>query len=292
MNKTAITLLSDFGTRDATVTVAKAILMQSIEGCKTVVDISHHVQQYDLQQASYLLTSAYSHFAKGTVHVLAVDIFSGTSPVMVLAEKDGYYFIAPDNGLLPMAFPDLTVALRCATFTKPYLYHDWMNAAAAAIRAIANKNHNTVYEQQELSYQRHRLQTRIMPYGLQCNILYIDRYENVVLNLSKKEFEALIGDKPFTIQVTGKLKLSEDFASKALPATVHNHAAPKLLVTTVSDNYNAAPVGEPLCRFNEAGYLEIALNHDQAATRILGADCRSNLRYKTIDILLNAPEKR
>ncbi len=286
MHNTIVTLLSDFGTRDATVSVAKAILMHSLSGGGTVVDISHHVQQYDQQQASYLLTSAYAHFPRGSIHVVAVDIFSGQTPVMILAEYEGYYFIAPDNGLLHMAFPEMTVARQCASFSKPYLFNDWMQAAAEVIQSVVTNTYPDKYDSKQINCQRRRLQTRIMPYGLQCNILYIDRYENIALNLSRKEFAELIGDQPFTIYVTGKLELGEDFASKALPTTV-SHAAPKLAIKNVSESYNAAPQGYPLCRFNEAGFLEIALNRDKAATRLFGPDCRNNLHYKTIDILLD-----
>jgi hypothetical protein len=58
-------------------------------------------------------------------------------------------------------------------------------------------------------------------------------------------------------------------------------------ITTVSNNYNDVPYGEPLCRFNDTGFLEIALNHGQAATLLgLAPVNTSNLRYQTIKIFL------
>ena len=57
------------------------------------IDLAHRVPQYDLQQAAYLLLSAYKYFPAGTVHLLLVDIFAGEQPRMLLSEKDGFYFI-------------------------------------------------------------------------------------------------------------------------------------------------------------------------------------------------------
>jgi hypothetical protein len=285
MSTPVVTLLTDFGTRDATVTVAKAMLMQYMPDGTPIIDISHHVYLYDLQQAAYLTLSAYRHFPKGTVHLLAVDIFAGQSPVMMLAEKDGYYFLAPDNGLLAMLFPDIKQALLCAAFNKPYSFNDWMRAAGAVMHTIATQHKLNHYKLHDVSHLHRPLQTRILPNGLQCNILYIDRYENVVLNLNREEFAQLIGNRAFKIQVPGKLDFSNQYlsAKKAIKST-SLQPPPKHIITSVSDNYNAVPRGIPICRFNEAGYLEIAINHDQAATRLLGEDCRNNLHYKTIDI--------
>ena len=56
-------------------------------------------------------------------------------------------------------------------------------------------------------------------------------------------------------------------------------------ITALSNNYNDVENGEPLCRFNSTGYLELALNHAPAAS-LLGLDSfnTSNLRYQTIKI--------
>jgi S-adenosylmethionine hydrolase len=52
-------------------------------------------------------------------------------------------------------------------------------------------------------------------------------------------------------------------------------------ITTVSHNYNDVPKGNALCRFNSAGFMEIALNHDNAAA-LLGLN--TGTRYPAIRI--------
>ena len=261
MSNVTITLLSDLGTRDVSVTNAKAILM-SYAPDPVFVDILHNVVQYDLQQAAYLLLSAYRHFQKGTIHILLVDVFLGDNPRMLLVEKDGFYFIAPDNGTLALAFgSELDSALQCFEFAGQYSFSDWINSAGKVIESLAQKN-ATQFKPCEIKIARRLLQPQVMPLGVDCNILYIDRYENIVLDITRKQFDEYVNGRPFRIKV---MRMQD--------------------ITTISNNYNDVPEGEPLCRFNSAGFLEIALNHEAAASLLgLGSYSSGNLRYQTIRI--------
>ena len=60
-----------------------------------IVDISHNVAQYDLQQAAYLIRTACRHFSAGTIHRLQVDASVGNAPRVLLAEKDGSLLLRP-----------------------------------------------------------------------------------------------------------------------------------------------------------------------------------------------------
>ena len=261
MSNITITLLSDLGTRDVSVTIAKAILM-SYTPDPVFVDISHNVVQYDLQQAAYLLLSAYRHFSEGTIHILLVDVFSGDKPRMLLAEKDGDYFIAPDNGILSLAFgSEMYSTLLCFEFAGKYSFNDWINSAGKVIKSLAQGN-TTEFKPCEIKMARRLLQPQVMPLGIDCNILYIDRYENIVLDITRKQFEEYVNGRPFKIKV---MRMQD--------------------ITTISNNYNDVPEGEPLCRFNSAGFLEIALNHEPAASLLgLGSYSSGNLRYQTIRV--------
>jgi S-adenosylmethionine hydrolase len=257
----AITLLSDFGTRDASVPVAKAILMGYAPD-SVFVDISHNIVQYDLQQAAYLLLSAYRHFPKGTIHILLVDVFSGNMPRLLLAEKDGYFFIVPDNGILPLAFGnEVDNTLLCFEFVGPYIFRDWINSAGKVIAALSEGS-ILQFKTCEMKMARRLLQPQVTPLGIDCNILYIDRYENIVLDITRQQFDEYVKGRPFRIKV---MRMGD--------------------ITTIRNNYNDVPEGEPLCRFNSAGFLEIALNHQPAATRLgFGSYNSGSLRYQTIRI--------
>ena len=67
-----ITLLTDFGTRDAYVAAMKGVIL-SINPQIQLVDISHDVPPQDIIEAAWLLRTAYRYFPAGTVHLVVVD---------------------------------------------------------------------------------------------------------------------------------------------------------------------------------------------------------------------------
>ena len=261
-----ITLLSDLGTCDTSVTVSKAVLARYAPDA-AIVDISHHVPQFDLEQAAYLLLSAYRHFSKGTVHLLAVDVFAGNRPKMLLAEKDGYFFIAPDNGILPLAFGmELENTRLCFEFGKPLLFSDWVDKAGQVVEKIFAGS-PLPFSRYEVTNGPSLFQPAILPGSIDCSIRYIDRYENVVLDITRAQFNEQVKNRPFKI----KVMRTDD-------------------ITVVSNNYNDVPDGGPLCRFNDAGFLEIALNHAPAASLLgLSAGHPGNLRHRSVKIFLGPP---
>jgi len=229
LSHSIVTLLSDLGTRDVSVTIAKAALMGYAPDA-AVVDISHQVACFDLQQAAYLLLCAYPHFPQRTIHIAMVDIFAADIPRMLLAEKDGCFFIAPDNGVLPLTFgTEQCITWLCYEFKKPFVFSQWLNQAGAVIRML-QAGGALPFKEYAVNEVPRMLQPKVMADGIECNILCID-------------------------------------------------------ITSVSNNYNDVPQGAPLCRFNNAGFMEIALNHGSAASLLgLNAGNTSNLGYRTIRI--------
>lgn len=258
-----ITLLSDLGTQDASVATAKATLWRYVPDA-VITDMSHRTELYDLQQAAYLLLSAYAYFPKGTIHVVLADVFAGEKPRMLVGEKDGYFFIAPDNGILSLAFAEGMERIRfCREFEQPHRFSDWIQTAGKVMAALQDENSGEItFSDCDVKKVPRLLQPKVMPDGVDCNVLYIDRYENIVLDMTRVQFDEIVRNRPFRIKIMRK----DD-------------------IVAVSNNYNEVPVGEPLCRFNTAGFLEIAFNHGQAANS-LGLESFSavNLRYQTIKL--------
>ena len=98
-----ITLLSDLGVQDASLASAKGILMQHLPNTP-IIDISNTIEPFHTQQAAYLLVAAYGHFNPNTVHIILFDIFASKTPRLVLTKRQDQYILAPDNGILPLAF--------------------------------------------------------------------------------------------------------------------------------------------------------------------------------------------
>jgi len=94
-----ITLLSDFGTRDAYVGIMKGVILK-IAPAVQLVDLTHDVMPQDIVSGALLLRSAVRYFSSDTIHVAVVDpgVGSAREPVVVVTESG--FLVGPDNGLL------------------------------------------------------------------------------------------------------------------------------------------------------------------------------------------------
>ncbi len=258
-----ITLLTDLGMKDVTVSSAKAALQQVVADVG-IVDISHYVSRHNWREAAYLLATVFGSFPEGTLHISPVSAFSDRHPRMILAEKKGHYFIAPDNGLLPVALGNdaMDHAMLCHQYVKPFNLISWFRDAGRVAQALAKSGAagdpassllmGRVGERPEgftINLPPPLPPPQVTPISIVCRILYADRYNNLVVNITREEFDAIVKDgRPFRIRTFKGVN-----------------------ITSVSNHYNEVPEGSPLCRFNKTGYLEIAVNHG-SAMELFGID--------------------
>ena len=66
-----ITLTSDFGYKDHSVATLKGKLL-SIDAALQIVDISHEIAPYNIEEAAYIFKSAYREFPPGSIHLLSI----------------------------------------------------------------------------------------------------------------------------------------------------------------------------------------------------------------------------
>lgn len=258
-----ITLLSDFGLQDASVAAAKGILLQHVPAA-TVIDISHLVEPFHTQQAAYLLLEAYKNFPQGTCHILLLDVFSEKMPRLLLCEKDGYFFLAPDNGVLSLAFGEgFDNVWCCFEMDDNALFKDWLHAIGRSVAALHAKGKNALdLKPCALKVAPQHWQPLVDGDRVECHVIHIDRFENVVINLTKEIFETVGKGRPFSIQFMRDEEIKQ-----------------------LSTHYYNVQEGEKLCRFNETGYLEIAINRGKAAS-LLGLQLHRDRRlmYNTIKV--------
>jgi S-adenosylmethionine hydrolase len=114
-----ITLLTDFGDRDSFVASMKGAIL-TINPQATLVDLSHHVPPHSVEDAAYLLNSCYRYFPEGTVHVAVVDPGVGSARRPLIAKSEGFFFLAPDNGLLTHILADNSDMEVCEIENEDY----------------------------------------------------------------------------------------------------------------------------------------------------------------------------
>ncbi len=238
-----ITLLSDFGLQDASVASVKGELAQLVPDTD-IIDISHFVEPFHLQQAAYLLASTYKSFPSGTCHVVLCDIFSENEPRLLLCEYEGQYFLTPDNGVISLALGNIERVWQCSVQSDKKSVHNWINEVGKIIQELQLKKPvdmglNTT----ELKYAPQHWRPKIEGSNVECQVIHIDRFGNVILNITSEQFIKIGRNRPFRIQLLRDEEIRD-----------------------ISINYSDVRAGEKLCRFNSAGYLEICINRGNAAT--------------------------
>jgi S-adenosyl-L-methionine hydrolase (adenosine-forming) len=102
-----IVFMTDFGTANDAVAICKAVII-GIASDVRIMDITHQVTPFSIEEASRFLAAVTPYYPSGTVFLAVVDPGVGTSrKAIVVKSKKGQFFVLPDNGLItPVAERD------------------------------------------------------------------------------------------------------------------------------------------------------------------------------------------
>lgn len=247
-----ITLLTDFGLRDAFVGTMKGVILGICPEAR-IVDLSHGIAPQRIEEGAFVLRTAYPYFPEGTVHVAVVDPGVGGARRALIVETPGYRFVGPDNGIFAHVYARENVN-RVVSVTEPrFMLPEISNtfhgrdvfapvAAHLALGApvsdfgpeIADYDAGTVTE--PVAHEG----------GITGRVLHIDRYGNIITDIGEPLFRKTTREKRFRIRLAA------------------------LTLDRVSASYDEAADGAALAILDSAGLLEIAVNGGSAA-KMLGA---------------------
>jgi S-adenosylmethionine hydrolase len=95
-----IVFMTDFGTANDAVAICKAVMV-GIAPEAHLLDITHQVPPFSIEEGSRFLEAVSPYYPSGTVFVAVVDPGVGTSrKAIIVKSKKGQFFVLPDNGLI------------------------------------------------------------------------------------------------------------------------------------------------------------------------------------------------
>lgn len=238
-----VTLTTDFGWRDHYPAMIKGAMLCEHPGLN-IVDITHSVSNYDIVQAAFLFGNAWGSFPEGTIHLISVNDYYAPRKRFLATTWKGHFFIAPDNGVFNLIFGEEM---------PPHFYElEYEEEAPLPLqdiyaRAVGYLAHGRPIIEIGLPAEdierRITLQPVISHSQIRGSVIYVDNYDNAITNVTRELFDK-VG------------------AGRAFQLYFKRHAP----IRRLSRDYHDRPVGEPLCLFNAAGYLEIAVNMGRACT--------------------------
>jgi S-adenosylmethionine hydrolase len=239
-----VTLTSDFGLADYYVAVIKGALLCQNQNLN-IIDITHNIKTYDIVQGAFVLKNAFSSFPKETIHILSVNNFYSKKNCFLAVRFEGHYFIGPDNGIFSLLFDENPKDIYELEYDEKsdFPLKDIFSKAVGHI--TSGLPFNEIGIKVDEIEERISFQPVISKSQIRGAVIQIDRYENVIVNITKDLFEQVSENRKFAI-----------YFKRFDP------------IKKISNNYSDVAVGERLCFFNSSGYLEIAINMGKASSML------------------------
>ncbi len=239
-----LTLTSDIGHQDYLVGAVKGRLLQ-INPSFSLVDISHAISPFNYPQAAYICRNALRHFPPHTYHLLLVNMFEKKPEQLLLAFHNDQYILCADNGLLTMVLedkPEMVIGLPLdKNAVKNTLY--CIQVMGEAVQELQAGARLQDIGMPDVSYiEKNHLRPTFGGDWIEGQIIFIDHFENIVVNITRDQFEEQRKGRRFRIV----FKRDE-------------------VIDRIAETYADVPEGEKLATFNAADYLEIAINKGNAA---------------------------
>ncbi len=250
-----ITLTTDFGLKDHFVGALKGKILSEYREA-TIVDISHHVDLFNVSEASYVIGAAYSSFPQGTVHLVGVDCELTTECRHIAMLWNGHYFICADNGILSILtqkiLPEKIVEINIhdrlpeGSTEMDVFVTVACHLAKGGLLNVIGREITKIKEINDV-----QVTVAADNKSIRGSVVYIDHFGNCVTNISKKLVKEIAKGREYEVT----------FSNKTIKAVNRGYSYFLAKKSSLKD-YE----GEKLALFNEAGFLEIAIYRSNPLT--------------------------
>ena len=265
-----VTLTTDFGYKDYSVSVIKGALIQQISDV-TIIDISHEISPYNPSETAYILKNAFRSFPSGSIHIIGVESEWTPENSHLVMEFEEHYFISSDNGVLSLIKEDfiatkiVEINIHKKIISAFPVLDVFINVAAHIARKgkleVIGKSITMIKELTNIKPVVNKDKNQILG-----SVIYIDNYGNLVTSIKESLFDEVGKSRNFTIFARSvKFKKIYKSYSQAI-----NFNLPK---------EKREEDGKKIALFNTAGHLELAVYKSNPLT-IGGAGSLFGLGYR------------
>lgn len=241
-----ITLTTDFGLQDQYVSAMKAVILGLTPDVR-LVDISHEIPAQDIMAGAWVIRNSAFLFPKNTVHVVVIDPGVGTDRRPIILQVEDQIFVGPDNGLFSLFYSEFdckAIELKNEKYwrkERSRTFHGrdiFAPVAAHLSNGVAPEEMGSPISDLVTYHWAVPIGDKD---GLQGWVVHIDRFGNLITNISEKLIEEKVGRRKVRIYIGN---------------TMIDH-----LVNTFGDVED----GDPAAFIGSSGMLEIGINKGNAA---------------------------
>jgi S-adenosyl-L-methionine hydrolase (adenosine-forming) len=239
-----ITLTTDLGDKDIYQAALKGSILKLLPDAR-IVDITHSVAVFNVQQAAFILKNSFYYFPEATVHLIGIDTVYNTGTKYLAIRYKNHYFVGADNGIFSLMFDgeaDEMVEINIMQDLK-FLHFPLADIFVKAACHLASGGHlGEIGLSVTTIEKKMNLQPVLEKNVIKGAVIYIDSFQNVITNITKEFFNQVQQGRRFTLY----FKRNET-------------------INQLSWHYNEVPEGEKLCLFGISDHLEIAINKGNAS---------------------------
>lgn len=229
----------------------KGVIWNIVPG-NPIADLSHDISPQNILEACLVLERTAHYFPPETVHIVVVDPGVGTARRPIAAQFGDQFFVGPDNGvctpLLERAERENKIVEIVHLDQPKYwlenvsnIFHgrDIFSPCGAYIaKGVPLKELGTPITD---IIRFHRPVPVIQADGAQCEILHIDHYGNLIVNIQREDLESL---RPVKISIGG------------------------MTLGDLKDTFGDVPEGKLVAVYSPTNYLLIAVRNGNAERHI------------------------
>ncbi|MBW4891513.1 SAM-dependent chlorinase/fluorinase [Mucilaginibacter sp. HMF5004] len=239
-----ITLTTDLGDKDIYQAALKGSILKLMPTV-TIIDITHSVAVFNVQQAAFILKNSFHYFPDDTVHLIGIDTVFSEHTRYLAVRYQNQYFVGADNGIFSLMFnkdAQEMVEINIMQDLK-FLHFPLADIFVKAACHLAEGGALTDIGIPVTEFEKKmNLQPVVEKNVIKGSVIYIDSFQNVITNVTKEFFNKVQNGRRFILY----FKRNET-------------------ITTLSWHYNEVPEGEKLCMFGISDHLEIAINKGNAS---------------------------
>lgn len=241
-----ITLTTDFGLKDHYVGSVKGAILKQ---CPTavIIDISHQIEKFNIQDAAFILKETYPDFPQKTVHIIGLLTELKNTGGYVAVENNGHFFIGADNGIFSLLFDETPKKIvEIPVDSKVNLSFPVRDVFAKVACQLANGvDIDTIGKPKQNLLQRLPFRATSMGNIIRGSIVFVDSYGNVITNIDRALFEQIGKGQTFIIELARSNQIEK-----------------------LSAEYNEVSEGEILALFNASNHLEIAMRNGKISSML------------------------
>lgn len=268
-----ITLTTDFGIKDHFVGVLKGSIYTELPDAN-IIDISHGIAPFNIQECAYILQNSYHNFPRGTIHIVGVDSEATPENQHIAVLVDGHYFVSANTGVIGLITSELSPE-KVVQINIPDRIQGSFPVMSVFVQVACHIARGGTLEVVGKPFTNLKLLREFLPRvsddgkKIIGSVIYIDNYGNVVTNIRKNLFDGHRKGMPFILQARNQ-KLTQ----------IHNSYSD--IIDFKLEKNKRKGDGDLLALFNSSGYIELAiyksnLNTVGGAATLLGLEYRDSI---------------